>query len=341
MTQPSGSLRPRRTARPCATATTPMGRRISKSSSSGTGLTNTTYYLYSDTGLMVEADAQGVITKACGWNPESAQAGLWSTDPIWQAEVSGTTGNSLTNATTRYDYLHTDHLGTPILATAKDGSTSWRGVSEAFGATATTVNAIEMILRLPGQYWDEETQSHYNYFRDYRPELGRYGESDPIGLWGGMNTFAYVDGRPVMGSDSFGLDPWWLDDSLKRIPDSDRQVKGWLCRFGGPTGSPFMELVQGRNVFRFDVYDDNIAAAERFAEFFDGNYSFYPPHPNGAFNTYQYLLKKWRQRFSGGRGNGAKNPEFLWRWGQKGAFWYRWKSGGWEEWKKQNCGCEN
>jgi RHS repeat-associated protein len=61
---------------------------------------------------------------------------------------------------------------------------------------------------LPGQYFDAETGSHYNYFRDYDPRLGRYIESDPIGLKGGMNVFAYVGGSPLGNADPFGLE--WL-----------------------------------------------------------------------------------------------------------------------------------
>jgi uncharacterized protein RhaS with RHS repeats len=50
-----------------------------------------------------------------------------------------------------------------------------------------------------------ETGTYYNYMRTYLPMVGRYGESDPIGLGGGLNTYSYVGGNPLMYTDPLGL----------------------------------------------------------------------------------------------------------------------------------------
>jgi RHS repeat-associated protein len=61
-------------------------------------------------------------------------------------------------------------------------------------------------LRFPGQYYDSETGLNQNYFRDFDPAVGRYIESDLIGLEGGINTYAYAHNSPVRYIDPFGLD---------------------------------------------------------------------------------------------------------------------------------------
>jgi RHS repeat-associated protein len=73
-----------------------------------------------------------------------------------------------------------------------------------FRETAPT-GSLEFNLRFAGQYYDKETGTHYNINRDYNPVTGRYIQSDPIGLDGGLSTFAYVNGNPVMLVDLEGL----------------------------------------------------------------------------------------------------------------------------------------
>jgi RHS repeat-associated protein len=79
------------------------------------------------------------------------------------------------------------------------------GVSEAFGAAGVLPQSItQMNLRFPGQYWDQETQTHYNFNRDYRPTQGRYLQSDPMGLDGGVNFYSYALSNPIAKFDPNG-----------------------------------------------------------------------------------------------------------------------------------------
>ena len=107
--------------------------------------------------------------------------------------------------------IYTDHLNTPRLITDSADRTVWEWPLDAFGAVAANENpsalgAFSFNLRFPGQYYDAETGLHYNYFRDYDPSVGRYVESDPIGLKGGLNTYSYANSAPIGLIDPQGLD---------------------------------------------------------------------------------------------------------------------------------------
>ncbi|RRD55663.1 RHS repeat-associated core domain-containing protein [Comamonadaceae bacterium OH2545_COT-014] len=66
-----------------------------------------------------------------------------------------------------------------------------------------------MNLRFPGQYYDEETGTHYNFHRDYKPNQGRYVQSDPIRLEGGVNFVVYTENLPISVTDTLGLLVQW------------------------------------------------------------------------------------------------------------------------------------
>ncbi|GEM_PF-1389699 len=109
--------------------------------------------------------------------------------------------------------LHSDHLDTPRVATDSSGAVAWRWLGGAFGDGVDEVLAagaaidLSIGLRFPGQYFDGESGLSYNYYRDYEPSLGRYAQSDPIGLDGGPNTYLYAFSSPLAFMDQNGLEP--------------------------------------------------------------------------------------------------------------------------------------
>ena len=121
------------------------------------------------------------------------------------ASLLGTVG---ANSEADLHYVHNDHLGTTQVLTDKDQNVVWKGNYDPFGNVDIVVEQVEMNLRLPGQYYDKETGYLYNYFRDYDATLGRYLQSDPIGLNGGLNTYGYVGANPINYTDPFGLVRW-------------------------------------------------------------------------------------------------------------------------------------
>jgi RHS repeat-associated protein len=204
----------------------PFGRRISKSVTKGAA-TEVTYFVYSEQALMGELDKDGKLQRAYGFNPVAGQQGLWSTDPIWQAD---TANGRLTKAETAYHYLHTDHLGTPNMATDKAGNITWKAVSEAFGASHAVESITQVNLRFPGQYWDQESNDNYNYRRDYISNAGIYLQSDPISILGGVNTYVYPN-NPVANIDPYGLlkygysFDWQFNKSKTDTPDAAGYVR--------------------------------------------------------------------------------------------------------------------
>ncbi|CAM8625966.1 Rhs repeat-associated core [Comamonadaceae bacterium] len=144
----------------------------------------------------------------------------------------------------RFYAVHTDHLGTPRQITDDTNKVVWQWAYSAFednkptGILKATTNPKAAItnqpkpltatspsfavnLRFPGQYWDEESKLSYNYFRSYQPNQGRYTQSDPIGLAGGWNTYAYANGSPLKYTDPMGLATQAeIDAAIKTLRDN-------------------------------------------------------------------------------------------------------------------------
>lgn len=170
------------------------------------GRSNVTLFVYDEAGHLIgEYDGSG----------NAIQEHVWFTN----MPVAVLVGSSLY-------YVHTDQLGTPRIIT--DGNAAiWRWESGPFGEEAAQEDPdgdqtdFTYNLRFPGQYYDVETGLHYNYYRTYDPATGRYLESDPVGLGGGLDTYGYVSGNPLSGYDLFGLTDVLYDANGNTITVTD------------------------------------------------------------------------------------------------------------------------
>jgi len=139
--------------------------------------------------------------------------GTTNRDYIWVgnlpvAVIDNVISGGVTTSTV--NYITADQLNTPRAVTNSAGTViwSWAYQGNPFGEQAPTSSTGYVLnLRYPGQYYDAETATNYNLFRNYEPAIGRYQESDPTGLAGGISTFAYVAGNSLNLVDPNGLDP--------------------------------------------------------------------------------------------------------------------------------------
>lgn len=176
-----------------------------------------TLYLYSDEGLIAEAE-QEIAFRDDGEVIESSVAAIVSQYGV-RPDSAFTTGVLFSKTKDDdgkdvFAYFQNDRLGAPIQAYDKNSNLLWSADYDGYGKAVintpvTSVGRRPIVnhLRLPGQLEDPETGLHYNWHRYYDPSLGRYITSDPIGLYGGLNRYAYVNGNPLRYVDPWGLKP--------------------------------------------------------------------------------------------------------------------------------------
>ncbi|WLH88181.1 DUF6531 domain-containing protein [Pseudomonas sp. FP453] len=108
-------------------------------------------------------------------------------------------------------YYHNDLNGLPEQLTETDGHNVWRATYRVWGSTLEEVREPDYIeeqnLRFQGQYLDREMGLHFNTFRFFDPEVGRFTTPDPVGLMGGLNLFQYAP-NPIGWADPWGWTCW-------------------------------------------------------------------------------------------------------------------------------------
>ncbi|CVA21861.1 Cell wall-associated polypeptide CWBP200 [Serratia marcescens] len=186
-------------------------------------------------------------------------------------------------------WYHTDLNSAPLEVTDAAGNLCWSGQYDTFGKLQgqTVAGAAkrqgaqyQQPLRYAGQYQDDESGLHYNLFRYYEPEVGRFTTQDPIGLRGGLNLYQYAP-NPLMWVDPFGLKVLYRGMSLDEY--NSLMNEGWKAGQGTMEGKWFAEsykdavtwgnkMGHGGDVFRVVQIDvpDNVASKMHIDPHLDG-----------------------------------------------------------------------
>ena len=209
--------------------------------------TGATYYAYDEGGQTIGEYDANLLPVA-----ETVYIGSM---PVAVLKESGTAAASTIQLIVGNVYA--DQINTPrAISRNSDEAILWRwDATEAFGNLPPQENpsglgAYKYNQRMPGQVFDQETQMVYNLNRDYQSTTGRYVQSDSIGLGGGINTYAYVEGNPLSFVDANGL--WAVSFGWALGP-------GFQMAFGkdDQTGRGYMDFKVGWGLGVTAKYDPN------------------------------------------------------------------------------------
>jgi RHS repeat-associated protein len=162
-------------------------------------------------GLRMVQEVRDSGTSSYVYSPDERYTPLARLDALIGGAIALATIDKA-RTTSKVYHFHTDLVGTPMEVTDEAGELAWAGKYSAWGKVehgedALLMERIDQPLRYPGQYEDKGTGLHYNTFRYYDPDVGRYLSQDPIGLMGGENLYSYVL-NSLGWFDALGLMPW-------------------------------------------------------------------------------------------------------------------------------------
>ncbi|WP_185633778.1 RHS repeat-associated core domain-containing protein [Burkholderia sp. Bp9012] len=133
--------------------------------------------------------------------------GSSSRDYVWMGGLPVAVVET-SNGSSAVEYVTADHLGTPRAVSDINGKLLWQWawLGNPFGEEApASIGGYTLNLRYPGQYYDSESGTHYNRYRDYDSATARYRQPDPTGFHGGTSLYAYAGGNPLLRVDPSGL----------------------------------------------------------------------------------------------------------------------------------------
>ncbi|GLQ96839.1 type IV secretion protein Rhs [Dyella mobilis] len=165
-------------------------------------------YTYDALGQRIQKVANGQ-TESYVYNEAGqllAEYGATNRDYLWMDGIP-VANIDTANGSSTITYVTADQLGTPRAIADASGNTVWQLPYQGnpWAEQQPTSNGYTYNLRFPGQYFDSETGLSYNVNRDYDSSTGRYIESDPTGLVGGINSYAAVSSSPLNRIDPDGL----------------------------------------------------------------------------------------------------------------------------------------
>jgi RHS repeat-associated protein len=208
---------------------------------------------------------------------EYGSSGNLIEETVWMGDTPVATLRPSGSAIAIY-YVHTDHLNRPRkISVPGSNALVWRADLDPFevfpadnvpgdglNQNPSGLGNFVYNLGLPGQYFDPETTSVYNLHRDYAASLGRYLESDPIGLDGGSySTYAYAGGNPLSNIDSSGLEVRYMCRPLDLTSKANHCFVYVTCPEEGWSDvySLFPYNILGSTARKYDMRDNPASAS--------------------------------------------------------------------------------